>query len=235
MTFGSTTIDRISKALVFLTLLIPAGISIITQFPIDDYAQGPYNVCIGRFEVYFDPLNEDPVTPGRRGGRGVCDLQTHLAFNDEEANFLIRILYWAHMLLCQGSKIFYLLATTSLPEAVLYILTFRSIKANTSRAASIGLLTSDIIHRRKQKNSLNLRITFWAWIIQLVANTLQFIIRQFVFGKSLFMHAFFALFQLSFNFTILPFMYLVATDDVIKDYLSQRKFKDAIVALFSIY
>ena len=44
----------------------------ILQFPISDIQHGPYNYCIGRFEVYFNPTHPDPVTPGRRERTSYC-------------------------------------------------------------------------------------------------------------------------------------------------------------------
>jgi hypothetical protein len=46
---------------VALQILIPLLMSLVPQFPIFDIPQGPFNHCIRRFEVYFNPLH-----PGKK-------------------------------------------------------------------------------------------------------------------------------------------------------------------------
>ncbi len=47
----------------FVTAAILVG---LTRFPILDFMHGPYNHCIGRFEVYFNPKHPDPITSGEK-------------------------------------------------------------------------------------------------------------------------------------------------------------------------
>ena len=57
-------VNRVVDVLLVLCILIPVAITFSLQFPIFDFPQGPFNHCIGRFEVYFDPKHPDPFTPG---------------------------------------------------------------------------------------------------------------------------------------------------------------------------
>jgi hypothetical protein len=51
---------------IFLSILIPMLMTVALSYPVDDSVHGPFNHCVGRFEVYFNPKHPDPITPGRR-------------------------------------------------------------------------------------------------------------------------------------------------------------------------
>jgi len=53
----------VNKVLLW-TFVFISLITLSSIFPVTDYKHGPYNHCIGRFEIYFDPKNMDPITPG---------------------------------------------------------------------------------------------------------------------------------------------------------------------------
>jgi hypothetical protein len=63
--------------IILLSILVPLMMDLTFQFPIVDFVHGPYNHCIGRFEVYFNPLHPDPLTPGRRKGEQHCSSQNY--------------------------------------------------------------------------------------------------------------------------------------------------------------
>ena len=60
-TFG---VSKVINTIIVLSILFPVLITLAVQYPISDQPQGPFNYCIGRFEVYFSPKHEDPFTPG---------------------------------------------------------------------------------------------------------------------------------------------------------------------------
>jgi hypothetical protein len=60
----SVGIKRVAYGSIVISLLIPLFMTVMVQYPIGDFIHGPFNHCIGRFEVYFDPKHPDPFTPG---------------------------------------------------------------------------------------------------------------------------------------------------------------------------
>ena len=44
-----------------LSILAPAFITISLQYPVGEFIHGPFHVCNGRFEVYFDPTHPGKV------------------------------------------------------------------------------------------------------------------------------------------------------------------------------
>ena len=57
-------VQKVINGILVLAVLIPTMMTVSLQFPIFDYPQGPFNFCIGRFEVFFNPKHPDPITPG---------------------------------------------------------------------------------------------------------------------------------------------------------------------------
>ena len=60
----SVGIKRVAYGSIALSLFIPMFMTIMVQYPVGDFIHGPFNHCLGRFEVYFDPKHPDPFTPG---------------------------------------------------------------------------------------------------------------------------------------------------------------------------
>ena len=53
----SVGVSTVVNVVIATQVLAPAAITLILQFPTFDFMQGPYNHCIGRFEVYFNPTH----------------------------------------------------------------------------------------------------------------------------------------------------------------------------------
>ena len=51
---------RVFNLMLAASILVPLFMTIAIQFPVSDFPQGPFNFCLGRFEVYFNPTH-----PGR--------------------------------------------------------------------------------------------------------------------------------------------------------------------------
>ena len=56
---------KVVNIVIVTSIMVPIFMDLSFQFPITDFAHGPYNHCIGRFEVYFNPTHKDPFTPGK--------------------------------------------------------------------------------------------------------------------------------------------------------------------------
>jgi hypothetical protein len=57
--------EKVVNMLIIFSFVGPALSVALTRYPIFDFMHGPYNHCIGRFEVYFTPKHLDPITPGK--------------------------------------------------------------------------------------------------------------------------------------------------------------------------
>ena len=53
----SANVASVVNVIIATHVLAPAAMTLIMQFPTFDFMQGPYNHCIGRFEVYFNPMH----------------------------------------------------------------------------------------------------------------------------------------------------------------------------------
>jgi hypothetical protein len=53
----ATGVSRVVTFIIALQIFAPTLMTLILQFPVFDFMQGPYNHCIGRFEVYFNPTH----------------------------------------------------------------------------------------------------------------------------------------------------------------------------------
>ena len=174
---------------------------------------------------------QDPITPGRRDGQRLCDVTGEWAFepNVKMSIFLSRLAWYS---LCLFSKYAINLISFSVPELVLYTLTFHYIIVHTDATASAGILRPEVIKKRKQQNTLNIYLTFWVWIVQFLTNSMIFVSVKILFGKSLFAHTFLALLNLTLNFAILPVFYMVAANEAMKAALMKRQFRQAISLFF---
>jgi hypothetical protein len=56
--------SELINTIVFLSLAVTLFMTISLQYPVSDYIHGPFNYCKGRFEVFFNPMHSDPITPG---------------------------------------------------------------------------------------------------------------------------------------------------------------------------
>ena len=56
--------NRLVNTAVVLSVFIPLLMTLSLQYPVSDYIHGPFSICKGRFEVFFNPTHPDPITPG---------------------------------------------------------------------------------------------------------------------------------------------------------------------------
>ena len=177
----------------------------------------------------------DALTPGRRSDYGnICDVRRSWAFEPglTNAEFYPRLI---SCLLCVVTRWTVTLMLMSVPEMILYPLTFRHILSTTNMVALRQILSPEVIKRRKEQNSMNIYLTFLNWLAQFVTNMLLLVMRNFMFGQNLLLHGLFALLHLTINFSVLPILYVVAADDEIKKALSGRNFGQVFRLLLSFY
>jgi hypothetical protein len=136
---------------------------------------------------------------------------------------------------CLTSKWFFYLVILSIPEIILYPITFHRIIKVTNTTASTGSLRSDVIKRRKQQNAFNIYVTFWAWLAQFLTNMLDLALIHAFFGKNVFLHSICALLHLTLNFNVLPFFYIVAADEQVKAAIYCKQYKDAAKLFLTSY
>jgi len=43
--------DRVFNMILVASIVMPLSMTIAIQFPVSDFPQGPFNFCLGRFEV----------------------------------------------------------------------------------------------------------------------------------------------------------------------------------------
>jgi len=231
---NSRSIKRWAHIIIYMTPVLSLLVALTVQLPPSDFAQGPYSFCLGRFEVYFNPQHPDPVTPGRRQGLEWCEIHYKLFVESSDSTLTEFALRFLHYFLCRFALFIYYVLILSFPEPILYAITFWRIHGSIKAAASSGILNTDVIKSRKKKNTINIYITFWAWLIQYFVNILNYLVAKLIFGKSPFLHSLFSLLQLTFNFTIMPFLYILVADENFKAFLLQKDFREAFILLFTM-
>jgi hypothetical protein len=227
----SVGMKTVVNYIIALTLILPLIMTISVQFPISEFIHGPFQFCIGRFETYFNPTHPDPFTPGRRDGERHCVPTERWAFepNINEVEQALRILLLSS---CLITKAIYWIAMLSLPEIILYCITFLHIKVHTNRTELSGILNPETINRRKQKNTLNIIMTFWAWLAQFATNITYIIVLKLFFGKHRFFQALFAEFTVCLNFNILPLFYIALADEDLKSAILKKEYSMAARLFF---
>ena len=118
-----------------------------------------------------------------------------------------------HYFNCLISRNLFYILTLSLPEMVMYGITFKSIVCHTKFLAVNGLLQPETIKKRKKKNLVNIYMTFWAWLVQLISNICLMLLVKIVYAKSQFLYNLFGLLSLCLSFNILPFLYIVMASE----------------------
>ena len=166
-------------------------------------------------------MTPDTFTPGRRYGKGICIEVAEWA-NEPSRGSLDFFLRNAWSIGCLISKNIFYIITSGILELILYAITFRRIRANTNKIASTGILRSKVIKRRRQQNSINIYMTFWAWLVQFFTSMFVLVLLKVAFGRSPFFHSMVALMHLTLNFNILPFFYIVLADEKIKQAIAKR-------------
>jgi hypothetical protein len=114
---------------------------------------------------------------------------------------------------------------------ILYPIIFLKIRANNKHIAMTGILQPEVLIRRKQKHTLNIIITFWAFLAQFITNLIYIVGYVFFFGTDKFHHSLLAVVTVTLNFNILPFFYIFVADDEVKAAILSRDFLK-IFALF---
>jgi hypothetical protein len=105
---------------------------------------------------------------------------------------------------------------------------------NNQKVALSRVLNPDVINRRKQRNKLNILITFWAWLAQLLTSIVYFTFMKVFFGKERFIHILLSVCTICLNFNMLPLFYLLMADDDFKTSIISKDPSQFIKMLFGI-
>ena len=217
---------KVVNCIILITFIIPFLMTVFVQFPIFESIHFPYSRCMGRFETYFNPMHPDPITPGRRKGERYCVPTENWAFEitqtELERIFRLNVLFG-----CKVTTNIIWILMMGLPEILLYSLTFWQILSNTEHTALSGILKLDVIKKRRQKNTLNITMTCWTGLAQLLTNIFYLIILYIFFGKMRFYHSLLAVSAISLNFNILPLFYLAMADEDFKSAILKKHYVNA--------
>ena len=218
--------EKVTNCIILITFVIPFLMTAFVQFPIFESFHLPFNRCMGRFETYFNPMHPDPITPGFRKGEDYCVPTGNWAFEIYQDK-LEKIFRMNVFIGCKVTTHIIWILMVGLPEMVLYALTFRQISLNNQNIAISGILKHEVMKRRKQQNTLNISMTCWSWLAQLLTNIFYLIVLYIFFGKNRFYHALFAVLTISLNFNILPLFYLAMADEDFKSAILSKQYVTA--------
>ena len=132
---------------------------------------------------------------------------------------------------CYISKALFAVLGSGLPEIFLYSAIFYHIRMRHHHTALAGILNPEVIKSRKRKNVLNIILTFWAWVAQVMTNLVYILGYYLFFGKSKYHHSLLAVITVVFNFNILPIFYICMIDDEVKIAILEKDYI-TIVRLF---
>ncbi len=121
-----------------------------------------------------------------------------------------------------------------IPEIGLYSITFAYIIRHTNKTALAGILNPEVIKRRRQKNILNIKMTFLVWLVQFFTNIIYLIIIYVFYGKIRFYHSLLAVLTICLNFTILPLFYIAMADEDFKFAILNKEYS-TVMKLFLKY
>jgi hypothetical protein len=148
---------------------------------------------------------------GRRNGETYCEATKRWAFE----NTISGIEYsgrLAFFLSCKSTVNLIWIVMFGIPEIILYSITFYSITKHTNRTALSGILSPHVIKKRRQKNLLNITMTCWVWLAQLVTNIIYLVVMHVFYGKIRFYHNLLVVLTIGLNFNILPLFYITIAD-----------------------
>jgi hypothetical protein len=134
---------------------------------------------------------------------------------------------------CELTRYAYYIFMISLPEILLYWATFSYIQHDIRTTALSGILNPDAIKRRKQKNTVNIKMTCWTWLAQFVTNIMYIIVLKIFFGKIRYYQGIFAVLTICLNFNILPLFYITLADEDFKSSILRKEYFYAFKLFFN--
>ena len=109
---------------------------------------------------------------------------------------------------------------------VLYPLIFRYIVKQTNCVADI--IHPEVFRQRKQRNVLNIYMTFFTWVLQLIFSIISYLFMLFIFGKHKFYHHLFSILNVGVNFALLPCILIILGDENLKRAIANGRFREAL-------
>ena len=225
-------IKKLANIMMAVSIIIPFTMTVALQYPISDYIHGSFNFCKGRFEVFFIPNHPDPWTPGRRDGERHCVETQRWAFDNILDSGKIEHIFKVFVFIsCKISRNLFYLLTLSLPEMVLYAITFHHITTHTNQIASIGILRPEMIKKRKKQNILNIYMTFWSLLVQFASNMILVVLVKFIFGTDQFLYTIISFIIVFVNFNALPFAYIIMGNDSFRRAITGKRYTQLLKLL----
>jgi hypothetical protein len=77
-------------------------------------------------------------------------------------------------------------------------------------------------------------MTCWAWLAQFITNMFLVVLVKIVYGKDQFVFLAIGLVALFFNFNVLPFIYIILSNDKIKKALFGKEYFQMVRLLFEL-
>ncbi len=159
-------------------------------------------------------MHPDTITPG---GRKNSFCQPTLEWAEKSHPFSTEfILKFSWFLGCKVTLGAMLIIMFGVPEMILYLKTFLYIMQHNHNVALSGILNPDTVKHRRKQNKLNILITFWAWMAQLMTNIIYFVVIIMFFGKMRYFNILLSVCTICLHFNILPLFYLLMVDDDLK-------------------
>ena len=109
---------------------------------------------------------------------------------------------------------------------VLYPLIFRYIVKQTNCVADI--IHPEVFRQRKQRNVLNIYMTFFTWVLQFIFSITSYLFMIFIFGKHKFYHHLFSILNVGINFALLPCILIIVGDESFKRAIAKGCFCQAL-------
>lgn len=117
---------------------------------------------------------------------------------------------------------------------ILYPITFWKIHKHNNQVSRSNILGADVMKQRKANNTLNIVMTFNAWLVQLFSNLIVMLLYKVVFGKYRFLHSLMAVVSSSLNFTVFPFIFIILSEHDYKVAFAQKSYLKILLLLFDM-
>jgi len=227
-------IKRAANIILYGSYILSAFIVIFIQLPPSEYGQASFYVCIGRFEVFFNPLHPDAVSPGRRREIDVCQRWNQPFDEESEQGRWQPAIQTVFFIGCRISALVIIAISSGIPQIFLYFRLYRNIHLHNKRIFSMNLLKPEVERQRHKQGKMNIHTTCLAWIIEGISNAFNVFYAKYLYGMSPFVHLLSSVLQLSFNFVFMPFLFVIVADVEIRSALYHGRIKEAAELFLNI-
>lgn len=225
-------VQTVTSLILYGSYIITGLMVLLIQLPPSEIGQASFYVCLGRFEVFFDPLHPDSVSPGRRVVTDVCQKWYISSDNQSEIFKMPKLFRVGFAATCEISVCLIYGVLTGLPQMFLYYKLYRHIHLHNVKVSSMNLLKPEVEKLRRQQGLINIHVTCVAWILEAACNILNIVYIKYLYGMTLFVHLLSSVFQLSFNYVLMPFLFYIVADVELRSAIYHGRIKEALSLLF---